>query len=131
MENIISPATLHDAIVQLEDLRRDQEAALADEFEGFLDKLRPSTIIKETIRDITQSPSVRHDLLNAAMGMASGFVARKIFAGSRSGLLRKTLGAVLQLGISVFVRQRAEAIKAGGREFLSNLLQDRGNNGWS
>ncbi len=129
MQTITSIDTLHEAIVALESRRREQEQQLTSHFMLIYDSLKPVNIIKNTIRDLAKSPGVQHPILNAAMGMVSGYLSRKLFIRSQSGPLKKVLGAVLQFGITNLVRIKGNAIRAGGLQLVRNLRVNRHDNG--
>jgi hypothetical protein len=97
MQSITSVETLHETILALEYLRREQELELASQCMLIYDGLRPVNIIKNMIRDLAESHDVRHRIANAAIGMVSGYLSRKLFFRSQSGLLRKIVGAAFRL----------------------------------
>jgi hypothetical protein len=122
MQNITSVDGLHEAIVALESTRRDQEAELTVQLRLFYDSLRPVNIIKNTVRDLAGSSDVRHKALIAAVGMASGYISRKLFFPLNSGPVKKIVGAALQLGIAGLVTGKGDAIKGGGLQFLRSVF---------
>lgn len=122
MHSITSVDGLHEAIVELEGRRREQEMELAVQFRLFYDTLRPVNIIKNTVRDLAGSSGVRHTVLNGALGMASGFISRKLFFPLSSGPVKKIFSAALQLGIAGLVAGKGDTIKAGGLRLLRSVL---------
>ena len=122
MQNITTVEALHDAIRVLESRRREQEQDLTVRFRNFFDSLRPVNIIKSTVRDLAGSSDVRQKIVSAAVGMASGFIARKLFFPLNTGPVKKIFGAALQLGIAGLVTGNGDAVKSVGLQLLRSVL---------
>jgi hypothetical protein len=122
MQTITSVDGLHEAIIALESLRREQEQELTVQFRSFYGSLRPVNIIKNTVRELAGSSDVRQKILSAALGMASGFIARKLFFPLSTGSVKKIFGAALQLGIAGLVTRKGNAVKSGGLRLLRSVL---------
>jgi len=128
MQSITSVVALQEAIVTLEDRRREQEQELASRFNLLYDNLKPSNIIKNIFTDLAGAPETQHSVLNTAMALGFGFISRRLLVPSSSGPLRKVIGAVLQLGMIGLVGKNGEAIAAGGFRLLRRFLGDRQTN---
>ena len=125
MQSITSVDGLHEAIVALESRRREQELELTIQLGLFYDSLRPVNIIKNTVRDLAGSSQVRQKVLAAAVGMASGYISRKLFFPLTSGPVKKIIGAALQLGIAGLVTGKGGGMKTGGLRLLRSVLVAR------
>jgi hypothetical protein len=58
------------------------------------------------------------NILSTGIGLASGFLSKKVFIGASGNKLRKLIGYVLQFGVTNFVAQHPDAIKSFGRFFF-------------
>jgi hypothetical protein len=129
MQSITSVDGLREAIVALESRRREQELELTIQLGLFYDSLRPVNIIKNTVRDLAGSSQVRQKVLTAAVGMASGYISRKLFFPLTSGPVKKIIGAALQLGIAGLVTGKGGGMKTGGLRLLRSVLVARTGDG--
>ena len=129
MQSITSVDGLHEAIVALESRRREQELELTIQLGLFYDSLRPVNIIKNTVRDLAGSSQVRQKVLTAAVGMASGYISRKLFFPLNTGPVKKIFGAALQLGIAGLVTGKGDAMKTVGLRLLRSVLVARTGDG--
>ena len=131
MHSITSVDALHEAIAALERRRREQEQGLNDSFMHVVESLKPVNVIKTIARDLAGSPGVRHQALNAGLGLVAGYAVRKLLFGAQSGPLKKILGAALQVGITGLVGGKGDAIQAAGSQLLRSVLVNRDHNGGS
>ena len=131
MHSITSVDALHEAIAALERRRREQEQGLNNSFLHVVEGLKPVNVIKTIARDLAESPGVRHQALNAGLGLVAGYAVRKLLFGAQSGPLKKILGAALQVGITGLVGGKGDAIQAAGSQLLRSVLVNRDHNGGS
>jgi hypothetical protein len=68
------------------------------------------------------------NILGSAIGVASGFLTRKVFVGSSGNLIRKLLGSIIQFGVTNVVAQHPESVKSLGQVILKFLLPRKGTN---
>ena len=129
MNRITSVDALQRAIVELDIRRQEQEQELSDHFMIIYEGLKPVNFMRSSLRAIAESPDVRHQMVNAAIAMVSGYVSRKLVVRSQSGPLTRVLGTVLQLGITSLIGLKGDAIKAGAFQILRGLLANRNGNG--
>jgi hypothetical protein len=125
MQSITTVDSLHDAIVALESRRRDQERVLAGHLTSIYDSLKPVNIIKNAIRNLSESADVQY----GALGLVSGYILKKIFVRSESGPWKKILGTALQFGLTILVGKKGQAFQSGGSKFLRNTLVEHSRNG--
>ena len=75
-----------------------------------LHELNPVNIVKEKIHDsisnlgeTVQSAGFKNGLLKSGIGLATGFLTKKILVGSNAGILKRILGTAVQAAVSGFV----------------------------
>jgi hypothetical protein len=128
MQNITSTAGLKDAIQLLETEHGIKGQVLRDQFHLTVESLKPLTILKKALYDISTAPNLVDNIMGTAMGIASGFLTNKIFVGSSGGLIRNLLGSVLQFGVSNAVADHPDTIKSYGQMILQYFLRKREKN---
>ena len=85
------------------------EEDLKDHFHVLLDDLKPANILKNTLREVQESTSLKHNLLKVAIGLGAGYFSRKMVIGKSAGFVKKALGTALQYGITNFIAKKKEA----------------------
>ena len=115
MEKITSAAGLKDAILLLETDQVLQGQLLKEQLYSTYESLKPVHLIKSTLKDLASSPYLTDNILATAIGLATGFLSKKIFVGSSGNLFRKLLGSFLQAGITNTVSQHPDTIKSFGQ----------------
>jgi hypothetical protein len=59
------------------------------------------------------------------MGLATGFLSKKLFIAGSGNQLRKLIGIVLQFGVTNVVAQNSETIKSFGRSLFRNFIHKK------
>jgi len=125
MEKITSSIELKNAIQLLEVEQAINEGLLKEQFYFTLDSFRPINLIKKTLADVSSSPNLVNNLLGTAIGLATGYVSRKIFVGTSGNLFRKLIGAILQLEVTNVVTKNPETLKSLGQLIFQRIFQKR------
>lgn len=108
LEVIANTTDLATAIKRLERRKFIMEEDLKDHFHILLNDLKPKNILKNTLYEVQQSTSLKHNLLKVAIGLGAGYFSRKMLVGKSAGIVKKALGTALQYGITNFVAKRKE-----------------------
>ncbi len=110
MYKINSDKTLTEAIRNLEAQRILELEILKMHTALTLHELNPVNIVKEKIHDsisnlgeTVQSAGFKNGLLKSGIGLATGFLTKKILVGSNAGILKRILGTAVQAAVSGFV----------------------------
>ena len=126
MENITSATALKSAIQLLEVEQDINEQLLKEQFYITFESLRPANLLRSTFHDVVSSPHLVDDLLGTAVGLATGFVSKKVMMiGASGNIIRKLIGSALQLGITTVVSQHPETIKSIGQFILQRILHKK------
>ena len=83
---------------------------LKNRFDATLESLKPINIVKETIADFKKSKDIKNSLFESALGIAGGYVTRKMLVGKSSGMLKKITATIIQYIVSNFITNKAEKI---------------------
>ncbi len=121
MKKICSAKELKDAIAELEFQKEAQETELQDRMKELYERLRPVNIVKNTLQDAFSGNS-KGGLLNAAIGLGSGFLSKKLVIGQSVGLLRKIIGLAVEFGVAGLVAKNVTQIKNKGSEIISRIF---------
>lgn len=126
MENITSSIALKNAIKLLE-IEHDVEGQLLKKkFYSTYERFKPVNLIRNTFHEVVSSPHFVEDVIDTGVGMATGFVSKKIvMIGASGNIVRKLLGTVLQLGITTIVRQHPETIRSLGNFIFKRILRKK------
>jgi hypothetical protein len=89
------------------------------------ESLKPVNLITRALSEITTSPDLTKNVVGTLIGLASGFLSRKILVGTSANLFRKLLGSVLQFGVTNVVAQHPDTVKSLGRLILDQIIRMR------
>jgi hypothetical protein len=126
MENITSVTGLKNAILLLEADQVMQGQLLKEQFTATYESFKPVNLIKSSLKDLASSPFLIDNILATAIGLATGFLSKKIFVGSSGNLFRKLLGSFLQAGVTNTVSQHPDTIKSFGQLIFQYFFRKRG-----
>ena len=110
-------------IAELEILSLQQEQDLKNSFNVVLDDLKPVNLIRGAFSSTVKSPGFGKNLLRGALGLAVGFVSKKIFVMGSSNIVKKTLGTVVELGVAKVVANKADKITSTGIKMLNKAIK--------
>jgi hypothetical protein len=128
MQNITTAAELINAIQLLEDEQVIKGRLLKEQFYVVYESFKPISLLKSTLNEISSSPYLIDNIMGTAMGVASGFLTKRIFVGASGGLIRKFLGSLLQFGVTNIVAQNSDTIKSIGQFILQRILHNKEKN---
>ncbi|MES2380671.1 MAG: hypothetical protein V4538_06505 [Bacteroidota bacterium] len=112
MAKIDSIEQLKQRIALLTIQQANDERLLKEQFKTSFDALKPANLIKNTFRELSQEPDFKDDLLSAAMGIASGYISKKLAVGNSHNPIKQVLGMLLQVAITSLVSKNADGIKS-------------------
>ena len=85
--------------------------------------LKPSSILKGVVNDITGSSQFRSVLIKAALGLALGFIAKKLVTNQNHNKTHRAVGNALQYGISFLAAERGNLLKSAGMYAANHVIQ--------
>ncbi|OFY44367.1 MAG: hypothetical protein A2X18_01820 [Bacteroidetes bacterium GWF2_40_14] len=128
MQKITSTAGLREAITQMSYEHALQGELLKEQFSITLDSLRPVNLIKDTFRDVVESPDLISNVINTSLGLAAGYITNKVFVGSHGGLLKRLLGSIIQMGVTTAIAVNPDMVKSFGIKILQTILSRKEKN---
>ena len=118
MANQSAVESLRETIRILEIRQAEEGKILKEQFKITYESLKPVNILKNSLKELTGSSELKGNLFESITALLTGFVTRKIMVSSKSNLVTKILGQIVQFVVSSLVARNAETI----RTFLSGLI---------
>lgn len=122
MQNQASIIRLKNAIQLLEEEQTIKGQILKEQFSLTYSSLKPVNLLLGTMKDIVSSPYLTSNMVDTTIGLATGYLSKKVFVGTSGNLFRKLLGTVLQFSVTNVVAKHPDAIKTFGQYLINNLL---------
>ena len=122
MKSIKTSADLKLAIQQTKMQQANELILLKEEFTNSLDRLKPINLIKDAFKEAVTAPDLKTDIINAAIGLTTGIVAKKIIIGKTLNPLSKLLGVMLEVFVTNKVTRNAAEIKSVGSMILNKIF---------
>jgi hypothetical protein len=116
-------AGLREAILVLEKRQAAEGKILKDHFLQAYESIKPINLIKNTFKEITESNELKDNIINTSVGLATGFVSKKLFVGRSHNPFKRLLGSVLMFGITNVVSKNTETIKAIGKGLFDVVIK--------
>ena len=125
MENLSPSIRLKNSIRELKNQQRMNEQLLKMQLYIVFESLKPVNILKKTLREIATSPDLVDNILGTTVGLASGFLSKKVFVGFSGNILRKLVGSVLQFGVTNMVAKHSDSIRLIGQFLVQRFLNKK------
>jgi len=126
MQNIITSVSGLKAAIQL--LEAEQvvnRQLLKDQLYITCESLNPLNILKNTLNKAVTSPNLIDNVLGATIGLATGYLSRKIVVGVSGNLFKKLFGSVIQMGVTNIVAQHPNDIKSFGQFIFQHIFSKK------
>lgn len=124
MENITNMAELKLKIQQLENKQSSEIQGLKEQFQNTYESLKPINLIKNSIEEIISTPISTDNVSGSLIGVASGYLTKKIVTGKSNNLFRNVFGTLLQLGVTNVISKHPDAVKSAS-DFLYQYILNK------
>ncbi len=121
METLSSYSSLKNSIKLLEEEQLLKRELLKEQLNVSFESLKPLNLFSSALKEVSSSPDLRNNILGSVIGLASGFLTKRLIVGTSGNVFRKLIGSFIQLGVTNIVAKHPEAIKAVGR-VISKLI---------
>ena len=111
-------------IAELEARASHQKIELQETFGEVTESLKPMNLMKSGFRSVFTSEH-KGDILNAVIGLGSGFISRKLLLGKSTGFVGKTVGKAIQWGMAGIVSKNADKIKEKAGQIIDKILKKK------
>jgi len=125
MEPITNSDELKKAIQILEFEQQMREQQLREQVYLTVESLKPVNLIKSTLHEVATSPYFVDNILGGSVGLASGYLSRKLVIGGSHNIIRKLIGTILQFGVTNVVAQHSDTIKSIGGFIYRRFLRKK------
>jgi hypothetical protein len=125
MKNKSASEKLDLAIALLETKRTEDLIALRAQFHTTYDSLKPLNILRKTFKNLMESPEVKGDITGHIVGIAAGFLSKKVVVGSSNNPIKGAFGMLIQIAVTNLVSRNAHGIKSVSESILLRILKFR------
>src|ERR1035441_325401 len=122
MKKIHPSTTLKQLILEKKTEHFVEGKLLKEHFHRTYESFKPLNIIKNTFKEIISVPDLKTNVVNSAIGITTGFVAKKIFTGKSHNPLTKLFGIILEMVVASKVTKNADEIKSIGSIILKKII---------
>ena len=80
------------------------------------ESIKPVNIIKNAFHQFTAAPDIKNNIIGSIIGLASGYLSKKIFVAGSHNPITRIMGTLLQIGITNVTAKNADTIKSIGEK---------------
>lgn len=120
MQNTITSEILKDKIKQLEIEHIILGEQLKDQLHITYESIKPVNLFKQSIANA--SPLLIDNLIGNMLGVATGYISKKVVIGSSHNILQKFFGSMIQMSVSNAVAQNPNAIITVSKLIFQSIL---------
>ncbi len=113
--------TLSLAILMLEKKRELYFQVLKNNLENSYKSLQPVNLVKSGIKELVGSPEVKQGIFSNLVGLAGGFITKQMIIGPAAGMIRNSIGTVLQIIMTNLVSRKTASLVANDPETLISI----------
>jgi hypothetical protein len=116
-------ALLDEKIISLENRKAHELKLLKEQFYFVHEELKPINLVKNTFKEVFSSPELKNNAIGSTMGLATGYLSKKLVVGSSHNLIKNIVGNVLQFAVANTVSKHSNTIKIIGGHLLGRILK--------
>jgi hypothetical protein len=113
---ITSSADLKQSIKELEARTKRQGELMKDELKSTAQSIKetvtPARLAKAGLNSLRHTPGMKTVAINTFIGLAAGYLTRRFIVGKSASILKRTLGAAVQAGITRLVHKKLPLFKS-------------------
>jgi hypothetical protein len=121
MKTVYTSADLRMDILALQAKSLRQEEDIKNTVSAAINSLKPANLIKNTFNSTFKSPAAGKNLLRGALGLAAGFLSKKLFVMGSSNMVKKALGTIVEVGVAKVVANNADKITSSGIKMINKV----------
>ncbi len=122
MNTITSVEELKARIQILETRKGFAEMELKRQVSITYDAMKPSAVIRNTVKELTHAPDFKGDIVTAIISMTAGYLSKKLAIGSSHNPIKVLFGNLMQVGIANTVAKNSDSIKSTALHFIKNMF---------
>jgi hypothetical protein len=113
---------LNAAILEEEKKQFDELILLKQQFHFTYQSLRPLNLIKSTLEELTQTPELKNTIIKDVIGLATGYLTKKVVVGASRNPIRKIFGFFFQYAVTDIVSKNSEGIRIAGERLIYSIV---------
>lgn len=114
---------LKEAISLLKKKQTLELKLLKEQVNTIHESIKPVNLIKNAFHQITSAPDIKDNILGSVLGLATGFVSKKLFVGGSHNPITKVIGALLEMGVTNVTSKNSDTIKSIGEKVVQFVLK--------
>ena len=122
MSKISSSAALKEGIQQLEFEQQVIGQQLKEQFDTITEELKPVNLIASVMKDVASSPFIIDNVVGTALGVGTGYISRKLIAGTSGNPVRRLVGSAMQLAVTTIATKKMVPISLIGRFIFKKIF---------
>ena len=123
MKKMNETDALNELILINEQLYHTDLRLLKDQFHIAYESIKPVNLIKNLVHEVTASPEIKKDILGNVIGLATGFISKKLIVDEDSNAFKKIFGTIFQFAVANVVSKHSTDIKAVGTALFNNFFK--------
>jgi len=129
MNNITTAKQLDNYIAALELKKASQQLELKQTIKEKVEALKPANLLKNAWEHVVSSPEIKDNVIDNSIGLAAGFVSKKILVGNTRNPIKRLLGSLAQFGITNLVAHNPGPIKNLGINLFKMIVRKKNRKG--
>lgn len=113
---------LKERIAFLEDRQNQETAVLKEQALDTYESIKPVNLLKNTLKDFSSQPTLKGNILDGAISIATGYLTKKLIVGTSNNPIKKIAGTLFQVAITTLVAKNSSKIKAVGEVLLKHFF---------
>ena len=118
MEKICNVTDLDAAILNLENVQKNDKAKLKEQFNYTYESLKPLNFIKDILKNASESDDLKESILNNSIGLTAGYFSKLMFESSSKSPIKKIVGNAVLFGFKKIIENNSDVILL----FLDKIL---------
>jgi hypothetical protein len=127
MPNTTTLAGLRETIRDLEAQQSAEWLSVKKDTLSAYESFKLINIIKSTLKQTLTAPELKANIADTAIGLTTGFLAKKVLIGKTGNPFKKVLGLILEMTVANKVANNADAIKTVAGILLNKLTPSKQN----
>jgi hypothetical protein len=116
---------LNERIIFLQEKQANDFGLLKKQLAIVHEELKPINLIKNTFHEVATSPDIKHNLFSHALGLATGYLSKKILLGTSEHPVKKIFGTILQFAVANVVSNHSDSIKSTSKKLIESALKPK------
>ena len=97
---------LNEVIILLENKQVQELESLREQFNVTYESFKPINLIKSTFLEVTTSPEIKNSIVKNSIGLATGYITKKVLFGTSHNVIKRLFGTLLQFVIANVVSKK-------------------------